>query len=56
MLDRHDDLINGRVNTTSLINEPLDFAVKEPKRETAVERARRKWFTRQSERQDDRDR
>jgi hypothetical protein len=44
----HEQLLAGDVYVTSIINEPVvDFTMKEPKRrESAVERARRKWFNR----------
>jgi hypothetical protein len=45
---RFEALLEGRVNNVCLLNEPLDsevnFAVEEPKAETATERARRLWF------------
>jgi len=45
----HEPLLNGEVYTTSIINEPIidfvvDFAVEEPKRESATARAMRRWF------------
>jgi hypothetical protein len=38
----HEQLLNGEVNTTSIINEPL--VPEEPKRESASARALRRWF------------
>jgi hypothetical protein len=41
-----EQLLSGDVYMRSILNEPVDFVVEEPKRETAVERARRKWLNR----------
>jgi hypothetical protein len=39
-----EELIEGRVSSLSLINEPIvDFAVEEPKAESALDRAQRRW-------------
>jgi hypothetical protein len=39
----HEELLAGKVPTLSLINEPLDYVVDFAVKESARERARRRW-------------